>query len=113
MQSPFWRRNSTTSYSAKERRECDRQKFQTTQPKKLQLARLRARRLKAGGAVKRKRGAPPGNRNAFKHGRYAAERLALLSQIRAHIKDANALAESIHSNLRPTDVMAPRGCKYE
>src|SRR5450755_607443 len=68
-------------------------------PKKLQLARVRGRRLKAAITVKRSRGAPPGNNNAFKHGRYAAARLALLAQIRAHIKIANALAESVHSNL--------------
>ena len=33
----------------------------------------------------KKRGAPFGNRNAFKHGKYTRERRALYADIRAHI----------------------------
>ena len=50
-------------------------------------------------APQAKRGAPRGNRNAFKHGRYSSERLALLAEIRAHIKLGKILNEDVHSNL--------------
>ena len=51
-----------------------------------------------------RRGAPRGNRNAFKHGLYSAERLALLADIRAHIKLGKILAEDVHSNLPRSSV---------
>lgn len=47
----------------------------------------------------RRRGAPRGNRNAFRHGRYTGARLALLAQIPAHIKLGKTLIEDVHSNL--------------
>ena len=34
---------------------------------------------------------PPGNENAFKHGRYTTERRALHAAIRAHIREGRAL----------------------
>jgi len=39
---------------------------------------------------KRRAGAPKGNRNAFKHGRYSAEVLDLRRRIRAFLRRANA-----------------------
>lgn len=54
-----------------------------------------------------KRGAPSGNRNALRHGRYSGERLMLLAEIRAHIKKGKALARSIHSNLSELDRTVP------
>jgi len=38
-----------------------------------------------------KRGAPAGNRNALKHGKYTRERRALLATVRAHIQCGRAL----------------------
>ncbi len=38
-----------------------------------------------------KRGAPFGNRNAFKHGKFTRERRALYADIRAHIRCGRAL----------------------
>jgi len=45
--------------------------------------------------MKRRRGAPCGNQNAFKHGRFARERFALLAEIRAHIKIAKTLVKGV------------------
>lgn len=38
-----------------------------------------------------RRGAPPGNCNALKHGKYTRERCALLAAVRAHIQRGRAL----------------------
>src|SRR5690242_19345193 len=38
-----------------------------------------------------RRGAPDGNRNAFRHGKYSRERLQLYADIRAHIRRGRAL----------------------
>jgi hypothetical protein len=38
-----------------------------------------------------RRGAPLGNRNAFKHGRFTRERLGLYAEVRAHIRRSRAL----------------------
>jgi hypothetical protein len=40
----------------------------------------------------RRRGAPLGNRNALKHGRFTRERRALNAEVRAYIKKTRALA---------------------
>ena len=38
-----------------------------------------------------RRGAPPGNKNALKHGKYTRERRALLAEVRAYIWRGRAL----------------------
>ena len=48
---------------------------------------LRPRRAKPP----RKRGSQPGNQNAYKHGTYTRELLALRADIRAHIRRGQAL----------------------
>ncbi len=53
--------------------------------------RLRGSRNKAPNSSPRKRGAPAGNRNALKHGKFTRERRALLAAIRAHIARGRAL----------------------
>ena len=40
---------------------------------------------------KKRRGAPPGNRRAFKHGRYAKDNLAMFKEIAAWKKTTQAL----------------------
>jgi hypothetical protein len=52
---------------------------------------LRTDRSEASIDPPRKRGAPAGNRNAFKHGRHTRERRAFLGEIRAHIRHGNLL----------------------
>ena len=44
---------------------------------------------------KRKRGAPPSNCNAFKHGKYTRERRALCAAIRAYIHEGRAFAAAL------------------
>lgn len=46
----------------------------------------------------RKRGAPAGNRNAFKHGRYTRERRALYAAVRAHIEHGRALTAALDAS---------------
>lgn len=48
-------------------------------------------------AAKRGPGAPPGNRNAVKHGKYTRERRALYAEIRAHIREGRALTAAIEA----------------
>ena len=45
--------------------------------------------------TKRKRGAPPGNSNALKHGKYTRARRALYAEIRAHIERCDALIAAL------------------
>lgn len=42
-------------------------------------------------------GAPYGNANALKHGKYTRERRALLAEIRAHIREGRALTAAINA----------------
>ena len=51
------------------------------------------RSARANGLPKtpRKRGAPPGNQNALKHGKFTRERRAFRAAIRAHIERGRAL----------------------
>src|ERR1700749_72138 len=42
-------------------------------------------------AIKNRGGALRGNRNALKHGKYTREHLALYADVRAHIREGNAL----------------------
>jgi hypothetical protein len=44
--------------------------------------------------TKRKRGAPPGNQNALKHGKYTRERRALYRAVRAHIHEGRAFTSA-------------------
>lgn len=55
---------------------------------------LRARRVTGG-----RNGAPPGNRNAFKHGRDTRERRALGAEIRTYIRRGRALISLLHPPL--------------
>ena len=41
--------------------------------------------------LRARRGAPPGNSNALKHGKFTRERRALLAEVRAHIRCGRAL----------------------
>lgn len=50
-----------------------------------------------------RRGAPYGNRYAFKHGKFTAERRALLADIRAHIARGRALLEAIKAANPPPE----------
>jgi hypothetical protein len=43
----------------------------------------------------RKRGAPPGNRNALKHGNYTRERRAFFADVRAHIRHSREILSEI------------------
>ena len=52
---------------------------------------LRPRRAKPP----RKRGAQPGNRNAYKHGKYIKELIALRADIRAHIRRGREILSEI------------------
>jgi hypothetical protein len=52
---------------------------------------LRRSRKRALNSAPRKRGAPPGNKNALKHGKRTRERRTLLAAIRAHIQRGRAL----------------------
>ena len=46
-------------------------------------------------AARVRRGAPCGNRNALKHGKYTRERRALYAEIRDHIREGRALTAAI------------------
>jgi hypothetical protein len=56
---------------------------------KVKKLHLRPKRKK----VPLKRGAQPGNQNAYKHGNYTRERRAFYAEIRAHIQRGRALIE--------------------
>jgi hypothetical protein len=54
----------------------------------------------------RRRGAPLGNRNALKHGRYTRERRALNAEVRAYIKKTRALAAYLTALARAAKALA-------
>ena len=59
---------------------------------------MKKRRLLPRSApAKRKRGAPPGNRNAFKHGKFTREIYALRRDVRAHILRGRALIAELEA----------------
>jgi hypothetical protein len=45
----------------------------------------------------RRRGAPPGNANAFKHGKFTRERRALYADIRSYVRKTRALTNELRS----------------
>lgn len=54
----------------------------------------------------RRRGAPLGNRNALKHGRYTRERRALNAEVRAYIKRTRSLAAYLTALARAAKSLA-------
>lgn len=54
----------------------------------------------------RRRGAPLGNHNALKHGRFTRERRALAAEVRAYIKKTRALAASLTELARAAKALA-------
>jgi hypothetical protein len=56
------------------------------------LVERQGRPAKPAGA--KKVGAPMGNANALKHGKYTQARRALIAEIRAHIRQGRALAKA-------------------
>lgn len=51
----------------------------------------------------RRRGAPPGNANAFKHGKFTRERLTLYADIRAFIAQGRALVTEAKAGAQRSD----------
>ena len=58
--------------------------------------------------MKKRRGAPPGNRRAFKHGRYAKDKLAMFKEIAAWKKTTRALIALGEKQLALRDGREPR-----
>ena len=58
---------------------------------KMKKRHLRPRRAKPP----RKRGAQPGNQNAYKHGKYTRERRAFRAEVRAHIRRGREILSEI------------------
>jgi uncharacterized protein YjcR len=50
--------------------------------------------------AKSKGGAPKGNSNAFKHGRFTARAIALRKRIREHIRYCNAVVLAVERQLK-------------
>ncbi|HET7334697.1 MAG TPA: hypothetical protein VFI93_06215 [Rhizomicrobium sp.] len=48
--------------------------------------------------MKPKRGAPYGNSNALKHGKFTQERRSLYAEIRSHVREGRALMETAGQN---------------
>jgi hypothetical protein len=57
--------------------------------------------------IKNKGGAPKGNRNAFKNGRFAAENIALRRRCRAFIRHCNAVVRSVNRQIRDARLSWP------
>jgi hypothetical protein len=58
--------------------------------------------------IRKRRGAAPGNRQAFKHGRYAKETLAMVKTIADHTRLTRALLKMGEAELAAREARKPR-----
>ena len=73
-----------------------------------QLAGTSPRTAATTSGIRKRRGAAPGNRQAFKHGLYAKETLALLKTIAQHTRLTRALLKMGEAELAAREGRKPR-----
>ena len=72
------------------------------------LAGTSARSSTTTSGIRKRRGAKPGNCQAFKHGRYAKGHMAMMKDIAAHIRCTRALLKMGEKELAAREGRKPR-----